>query len=211
MVEYHLEEKPRGSFAELFRNGILFNFGKLTENTIETLFNWTTCKDFLTDVIWCEKMNKPFSKYSFNYKPSGLLESKFFLLIKHDSETVSEENALILCKILNFWEDRLNIKNSNVVFSNGVLIVDFDYSWFDRPYMFALFTNLAACYNIREDWQDIDSFLKLASKRSYRVDNFINMGGKMNKIWNGEITNYVDYSAPKDSHAVHYDLGLDRL
>lgn len=207
-MQIAVQEIKRGSYAEAFSSGIEFSIGIIKNKEINPLFGFTTCKDFLTDVIWSEKTKQPFSLYRFNWEPKNILRKNIYILIRNKNTKITDDNGKMLEKVLNFWEDHLEFKKSKVSVCDEIIIVKMSKDWFEKPYMMALFTTLCSCYPIRRDFTDFEDFLKVAKDDAIRSRYFYDFESVIKKIWNKVEIKFVDYTTNLTPHNVHYKLGL---
>jgi hypothetical protein len=202
----------RGKYAEAFRVGIVFAFAQKQGEEINVLTEMTTCKDFLNDMIWTEKTGRPTNIYSYKWDKKDILNDNLVLIVSHDFP-FTQEHVDNLKKVFNFWEQRLNIKTTEIELNGQNIILDFSPQWYDRPYLFSLFTMLTFLYNMNEVPEEYDKFMNEAFKTSIesRKSYFENFRPVCKKIYNDEIKDYLKYEEVENVSSAHCNLGLQKL
>lgn len=109
-----------------------------------------SCKDFFTDIGYCEEMDQSANVYGFNWRRgmTDLYAKKQYMALVHPN--FNEDTALRLECFLNDIEDRQGIPSSTVVMDGkrkDVMIVTFHPKWWRRPYLISLFTQLCRIGN----------------------------------------------------------------
>jgi hypothetical protein len=207
-MQVAIQEIERGKYAESFSSGIEFSMGVIKQGQVRPLFGFTTCKDFLTDVIWSEKTKKPFGLYKFNWKPQNILRKNIYILVRNKDTNITEVQSKTLQNILNFWENQLGFKRSSVGIQEQLLVVKMSKDWFEKPYMMALFTTLLSCYPVRREFVDFEDFMVVAKNDAIRSRYFYDFEKVIRKIWSGENLVFQDYDDNLTPHQIHYNLGL---
>lgn len=194
----------RGEYVEAFSSGIQWSWavGKIK---LQQLFPFSTCKDFLTDVIWSEKTNQNFSKYDFNWTPKNLINEQFHLIIKNDNDLTPYVKNLQ--NILNMWTKQLGFKPCRVRSYEKCLFVKISSEWLDKPYMIALLTTICTSYPLN-NFKDFNDYMKQSAKYAIRKTYFDTYKSQIQKIWSGTVEDYVKYEDCCNVHSVHYNLGL---
>ena len=138
--------------------GVGFSMLKFnSDNTFKKVIPFTACKDYLNDVVHIEKYNTITGKihgleYSnnnyFEYdKEHGYVGVCALNKINISKETIDqdlkvclEENIENVVNVLNYFEKRLNIKPTELIYSKDTYVLKSDMYWVNETFLISLYT-----------------------------------------------------------------------
>lgn len=117
----------------------------LLNDKYEALHQQFFCKDYLTDILWCEKNNEYSQEvYGFKYNKNDfkLFENKdlYIALTNTTKNIVKEEYITKLQKFLNEAEELLKFKPSKVELFENAIVVKFSNEWIQQPYLLSIYS-----------------------------------------------------------------------
>jgi hypothetical protein len=173
------------------------------------------CKDFLTDLFWSERTNKPITIYGFKWEPGKLKEADhYYMALKYNNQKMKQYREP-LESFLNDWEERLGFPRSDVDLDDDgtALIVRFSRQWTEKPVIFSAFT-LFLRVGCQYSGGGISSFLKKFVKQEKvwaSVDkNYIGSekgAARIERMLKGE-TFKQTYDEFKEAYSIHGQSGL---
>jgi hypothetical protein len=151
-----IETGDRTKLSEGRNYGFGSAFATVTENKIVTCYALTACADFMAEVVHAEYTGREWVKYGFAYKKQNIFEKTDYAYLvcgiipinnggKHagyDQEVSAlEANYKHIQKFINWFEDKLNIKNKTEItkLSDNRFLFKFDLFWTHGTYRISLY------------------------------------------------------------------------
>ncbi len=154
-----IEPFDRKSLSEGKDYGMAFAMVKKEKKVITCCIAINCCKDFMSDLIWSNAVNKPYSIYGLNYSPQNIYnKNEAYLVIsiekkgrnlveygnyKRDYDLL-KSNYKNLQSYINQFEKRLKIKGLTKIeeIQENRYLVTFNTFWVKGTYLISLFTLL---------------------------------------------------------------------
>lgn len=222
-------KSAHGSFAEAYSTGT--EFCLLTKDN-EAIHSFTYCKDFISDIYWGAKFNKPVSIYRFSYDPTKLKPSSSpaKLLIRDKKLDKLPKRAINCQALLNLFERSLGMEQYSICYAledhKCVYIESPCPDWVGCLPMVSLWTLIARVgfntydheaetadaplLHILKNMLEQDSMKTSAARDAGRIKTVIEFLGKMEKGKYKETFEPYGYKSFKDSSvsAVHNSSGI---
>lgn len=199
MIYKVIEKGNRSSLSEGVRWGMGFTFlNKLDKTTFESLTPFSTCKDYLNDIVYNEVTGKQITIYGLSLiNKTGIFDKKnvylgFKMLPTYPkytgaeyqpNRTLDNDNAQIENNLLNMFEfihrfeDLLKInKNTTVSIGvddskNPVYILNISKDWIKTTYMISLYSHLLRTSLWYDGSMDLIAYLELTKKDLHNQNN----------------------------------------
>lgn len=157
-------DTKRGILSEGRSWGYGFSILKLNPNNeLKEVLPFTACKDYLNDVIHIEKYNAVKGLvHGLNYEPNNYFEndSEYGYLgvtalnesgqpkgtIDKELKNILKENIENIINVLNYFEKRLNIKLTELIYADEKYVFKVDRYWLNETFLISLYTLLIRYY-----------------------------------------------------------------
>ena len=205
-----IKNSKRGQYSEAFDKGFTMSLAQSDGKKMSILFPFTTCKDFLNDVIWSEKTGAEAHIYGFDWVKKGILNKSLYLVLK-DGTKLTKVQAKNLEKNLKFFAKTFGQKQGRVGFYKNHIFTKVDKGWFKHPYLFAMYTLFMSSYD--KNFETLEEYYEAMRGDKVRSYYFTNMGFDrvLTHIAEGKPFNFKTYSDCGHTSTIHNCSGLDDI